>query len=411
MVDTKVDPEDQGRLPPELVPLSRSLAMVLRHQLYHLPADEECWCPVDDVLRLPECEGWSLDDIDIIVRESFSKSRPRFEMDKRPDGRLWMRATHKHSGGGERPHRRNHGRALPAPSWNSTEPPRGYTGERHAKLPPTANRAPPPVPDDTDSGYPGPAEPASASAKRPPPKPPVSESARTEGGAASDPWEGGSDPWSKSSSRPREVVPPPRPAAKEDCTQPRVVPPRRDRQEAAKVVPPRWRGTEAEAAASEDRPPAKVAPVTQRETAAGKPDVPLPQVAEEGVGPPTASSQAAAATQPQTFFIGEAEEEESVEAENLPTGADTKPQMEDACAAGPVEEKPPVGCSSSGSTIWQQFGLPQEQGGGSWWHCVRKDGQEDYFLESSPAPWAQFAEPGGRQYWWNGDTDEFFYST
>lgn len=395
----KVDPEDQGSLPPDLVPLSRQLAKVLRHDLRFLPADEDGWCPVDAVLRLPECQGWLESDLDDVVRESFSKSKPRFEMERRGDRGQWIRATHKHSfrcvkpghtpAALPAPHRiPTHRESLPASDLAEAD--RGVSKQP----PPMVHKAPPPVFDET-----------------------------AEVDQGSDPWVNGCDPWAKAKAvSPRQdarVVPPRCQLAKEaqltertNHQEPKVIPPRiqaaqdaRPSEQAithdAKVVPPRWPSKE-EAALAASQQAAKRADVGSRTEASTRVTAESPR---EELAPDGASQ----VLMPQAFFIGEDEDDVDEEQGDLGLEADGQAQSSSKPAPAAAEEMR-AGRSSLGVT-WQQFGIPEEQGGGSWWHCARQDGQEDYFLEKSPAPWVQYAEASGRRYWWNAQTDEFFYST
>lgn len=87
----KVDPEDQGNLPERLLPLSRALARVLRHTV--CGQDSEGWTRIDRIMDLPEMSSWTEDDLDLVVAESFSKDKPRFEVHRRHYARL-IRATH-----------------------------------------------------------------------------------------------------------------------------------------------------------------------------------------------------------------------------------------------------------------------------------------------------------------------------
>ena len=107
------------------------------------------------------------------------------------------------------------------------------------------------------------------------------------------------------------------------------------------------------------------------------------------------------------------------------------PSLRDA----PTEEKP-LGVRSSTEEAWERrkeqldrsdvqeqfvdccvlgahlrartrFTLPDHQGEGCWWFCVRADGSQDFFVESSPAPWTQCQDLSGGLYWHNGVTEEF----
>jgi len=89
------NPMDEGNLPKRLEHLSRTMARVLRHSG---PIGPDGWCPLSDLMKVSEMAGWPKEDIVMVVKESFSKNRPRFELkdeDCKP-GTL-IRATHKHS--------------------------------------------------------------------------------------------------------------------------------------------------------------------------------------------------------------------------------------------------------------------------------------------------------------------------
>eukprot|EP00419_Tripos_fusus_P030618 CAMPEP_0172784010 /NCGR_PEP_ID=MMETSP1074-20121228/204727_1 /TAXON_ID=2916 /ORGANISM="Ceratium fusus, Strain PA161109" /LENGTH=528 /DNA_ID=CAMNT_0013621009 /DNA_START=108 /DNA_END=1694 /DNA_ORIENTATION=+ len=94
------DPLDEGKLPMRLLKLSRIMARVLRHSgpEVGLVIGPDGWCPLSAVMQIDEMASWSKEDVFEVVEESFSKSRPRFEV-KDGDGadEHFIRATHKHS--------------------------------------------------------------------------------------------------------------------------------------------------------------------------------------------------------------------------------------------------------------------------------------------------------------------------
>merc|ERR1712007_40122 len=54
---------------------------------------------------------------------------------------------------------------------------------------------------------------------------------------------------------------------------------------------------------------------------------------------------------------------------------------------------------------WEQFALPENEGGGAWWWRMRPDGSEEFFLERDPGPWEKHTEASiGRNFWKNADT-------
>eukprot|EP00418_Pyrodinium_bahamense_P092356 CAMPEP_0179047840 /NCGR_PEP_ID=MMETSP0796-20121207/19404_1 /TAXON_ID=73915 /ORGANISM="Pyrodinium bahamense, Strain pbaha01" /LENGTH=312 /DNA_ID=CAMNT_0020744297 /DNA_START=65 /DNA_END=1003 /DNA_ORIENTATION=+ len=94
-----VDPRDEGALPRRLLPLSRTMARVLRHSGpgAGLAIDEEGWCSVAALMRMRELAGWAEADLRTVVKESFSKTRPRFELKQSGEKDMFIRATHKHT--------------------------------------------------------------------------------------------------------------------------------------------------------------------------------------------------------------------------------------------------------------------------------------------------------------------------
>lgn len=103
ILQRRVDPEDAGNLPPQLLPLSRDLARLLRHQAPQRGLECRCdggggWARMADLLRLEDLRRWTEADVFQVVRESFSKDRPRFELAEDAESKvIWIRATHKHS--------------------------------------------------------------------------------------------------------------------------------------------------------------------------------------------------------------------------------------------------------------------------------------------------------------------------
>jgi len=90
------DPDDQGNMPIELLSLSRNLARLLRHRSAQqgLLVNEEGWVEVRRILTLPEFRSATVDDIVIVVSESFSKRTKRFELQE-VAGTTCVRAAHK----------------------------------------------------------------------------------------------------------------------------------------------------------------------------------------------------------------------------------------------------------------------------------------------------------------------------
>lgn len=459
-------------MPSQLLALSRSLARVLRHDLHLLSADEDGWCPLDEVLQLPEVTGWSEWDLETVIQESFSKDRPRFEMETRSDGR-WVRATHKHSSRTSG-YGRTTGRTFQAPS--RTEQPQFAAA--HLVPPRLRGGAPQGQQQETETTSEGRSSFAAGpqAAKAAPPRFEAREA----------------PPGGQGPAAPQQVPPRRQPPAGGEAA-PQVVPPRFADKEGAQEVPPRRRPPATEEAAVPQvvppRPrggnPPPPAATTGAPAQAGPQEVPprrhRPEHSSEASGERTVTSEPAGSPQclapsppkvqhrsPPPVF----EEEPAAAAATAGGGLDPwaggndpwsssapssrkapglvpprrgggpqaasrdagtkvvppRRQVEQAAAfaavpraaaeateaeAAAAEEPPsamPVGSSSLGAS-WSKFALPEEQGGGSWWHCTRSDGQEDYFLERVAAPWQQYAEPSGRTYWWNADTDEFFYAT
>jgi len=94
---SRVDPADRGDLPEHLLPLSRKLAQRLRYKASYLRSqgivmDQNGWVQVTEVLA--DMEGFDVQDLRQVVKESYSKDQPRFET-REQDGRLQIRAAHK----------------------------------------------------------------------------------------------------------------------------------------------------------------------------------------------------------------------------------------------------------------------------------------------------------------------------
>lgn len=92
------DPRDLVDLSDDLDRLSRTLSMVLRHKAhtYGIEVDEDNWVKLSALARCDNLRTVSRDDLEAVVNESYSRSRPRFETQER-DGVWYIRATHKHS--------------------------------------------------------------------------------------------------------------------------------------------------------------------------------------------------------------------------------------------------------------------------------------------------------------------------
>ena len=91
------DPEDQGNLPANLISLSRLLARTLRHasELQNC-MDDEGWVLIESLCALPDMRNINLPDLRVVVEESFSKRKARFQLRVEGDTQ-WIRATHRHT--------------------------------------------------------------------------------------------------------------------------------------------------------------------------------------------------------------------------------------------------------------------------------------------------------------------------
>jgi len=95
-VESRIDPQDVGNLPPRLLPLSRKLATFLRHRAGGIrEIDDEGWTPIQQVLALEDFREYNHSDLRTVVEESFSKDKPRFEIKTREDDVVLIRAAHK----------------------------------------------------------------------------------------------------------------------------------------------------------------------------------------------------------------------------------------------------------------------------------------------------------------------------
>ena len=88
------DSRDLGNLPDHLVPLSLHMMNVLRRDRKGLWTDSSGWVSLRRLLQLNRFAHFSCADIETVVQESYSKSRPRFEMQSR-FGEIYVRAAHK----------------------------------------------------------------------------------------------------------------------------------------------------------------------------------------------------------------------------------------------------------------------------------------------------------------------------
>ena len=91
------DARDEGNLPEHLAPLSRGMARILRHAgpskgiSFRGP-----WCAVDAMLQQRDLQRFTPEQVRHVVKESFSKDRPRFELAWQ-ENTEYVRATHKHT--------------------------------------------------------------------------------------------------------------------------------------------------------------------------------------------------------------------------------------------------------------------------------------------------------------------------
>jgi len=248
-----VDPLDEGNLPSEFMPLSRMMARVLRHsgRSAGLIIDAEGWCSLTAMLRLPDLSGWRQEDVHTVVQESFSKTRPRFEL-KGSGESLQIRATHKHSfdqrsvprGAPQRPSP-TPGR-VPAPTQSRNVPSTTPVGVSSVQSKHEDYLAPPPLRAATPQHFPGPgvrqdrpqegteeAVAGHASNAR------NLESADPRASAtipkASDPWAKGLDPWKTSTG---QGLRPPPAAAKGPKPKPPECPGLAPQMQGPKQAPP-----------------------------------------------------------------------------------------------------------------------------------------------------------------------------
>eukprot|EP00929_Paragymnodinium_shiwhaense_P103225 TRINITY_DN6655_c0_g1_i1.p1 TRINITY_DN6655_c0_g1~~TRINITY_DN6655_c0_g1_i1.p1 ORF type:complete len:400 (-),score=72.62 TRINITY_DN6655_c0_g1_i1:278-1477(-) len=134
------DPNDAGNLPQNLLEMSRRLAKVLRHESLELglEPDPDGFVEVDKIMNLPEFMSYSDRDLEVVVQESFSKHKPRFLLQNREDNSVWIRATHRHTGGGI---------GAPPPPFLSGEGPMAISNGAPAALPALSapSGSPPPL--------------------------------------------------------------------------------------------------------------------------------------------------------------------------------------------------------------------------------------------------------------------------
>jgi len=92
---------DQGNLPQRLEGLSRTLAMLLRHRgnFLGMQFQEDGFVRLSDLMQveIPEIQRAQFEDIEVVVRESYSGDHPRFEFMEEQPGVWYIRATDKHT--------------------------------------------------------------------------------------------------------------------------------------------------------------------------------------------------------------------------------------------------------------------------------------------------------------------------
>eukprot|EP00419_Tripos_fusus_P043206 CAMPEP_0172788968 /NCGR_PEP_ID=MMETSP1074-20121228/207224_1 /TAXON_ID=2916 /ORGANISM="Ceratium fusus, Strain PA161109" /LENGTH=572 /DNA_ID=CAMNT_0013626003 /DNA_START=38 /DNA_END=1756 /DNA_ORIENTATION=+ len=178
------------------------MARVLRHKGPEegLVICPDGWCPLGAFMQVSEMAGWSKEDVMMVVKESFSRDRPRFEL-KDGDGNsgTLIRATHKRSSyktTGQKEQRRLPTRAAPprvtSKGWNNSTTQAATT---EAASP--SNSA-----SVTESAM-------DAEHLSPPPVQSVATPQRQPGQTAThdaedvepDPFFNGQDPWSKNSTK------------------------------------------------------------------------------------------------------------------------------------------------------------------------------------------------------------------
>ena len=86
----------QYELPDELVPLSRTLCRILRHDgpAHGLYVNSYGWCRLDMLLQDPRIQKWSEEDVRYVLAHSWVRGEYRFELD---NAEKWVRATGGHS--------------------------------------------------------------------------------------------------------------------------------------------------------------------------------------------------------------------------------------------------------------------------------------------------------------------------
>lgn len=356
----KIDPEDQGNLPNELIPVSRSLARLLRYGR-DVQLDKDGWAAVSDVLSSYEMNGVSRQDLETVVKESFSKSIPRFEMNDL-GGKFYIRAGHKRGV--------SYDEILHKAEW--TPPSTRYDAFKDLQqddgfeTPPPPERAmreDPPFLDLDD-------RPA-----KPPQKAVAPSPASKENSWASDPWTGkGADPWS--------------------CT---------TQAQKAQKAP-----TTVQSSVQMRK---QVVFADSEEVSQPSPSSPsfvndLMNLDPVGIVPEVKDSRNSLLE----VFIGDAEEQELDDSAAAATAAVYELQSLQAdktSEANSKTEEHQIGVSNVAGKVWEQF-EHQDPSKGTWWWCEKS---QEALLECDPGPWSQYEEPESkRPYWHNEKTEEFFYA-
>lgn len=404
---SKIDPADQGNLPAELIPASRQLARLLRYQ-NDVKMDKDGWVALPEVLK--QMDNCTKQDIDVIVRESFSKNIPRFEMDDRA-GRAWIRAAHKRLATENefksyRPYDRPHDTKYEKQERNDNNSRFKALAELHPDGPP--GTPPPPagqgyqalgkwsLDDDT--------LPSALPASNPPSnyrdsKSQAGSSSRSDAQEVSDPWHKKDiDPWSHLTQK-----------------------------------PDKWGER------------ASRGPFTPKKVGFAEVNSPKDSVSliDLDISPNEVKEQSTADALLEVFNIGDAEDHDSVaaastaDAYECPFEAATSAEAssggkwkdwvdfdaqksaeptEPAEPAEPAEPMPAepaaaesraIGVSSIAGNVWEKF-LHEDESNGCWWWCEKA---QSAFSEREPGLWTQYLdEITERKYWYNSDTEEHFFT-
>lgn len=400
------DPLDEGNLPPELLPLSRNLARLLRHSWTEqgLGRDGEGWMRLDEIQKLEGFTQYTLQNFRTVVEESYSHDFKRFEVEMKDDGKRWIRARHKRSSGfGTRentpPPLRNV--AVPPLQVPDRPPPRRSDPDDQ---PARCLTPPPPEIRDVRSTV-GPARVSAAmrfldgSPADPEPVPVRRKSGSSDATSEPDPWQSGEDPWAKKVGDEKHRLR--RAAGAKNKSVPTTAPETKPQAEA--VPPPPGPPVDD---GDSPRAPERFTISTPSDSDSEVQEDREPRSPRNSGGVDLEVSKAESAERSATAARSEVQAPPTAEPETTPC---LTPEGDEETMKPQPEETPSTGHVSSTGDSWQSFLNPEGDLQRLYWWCQRQDGAEDFFFEDEPGAWCKCIDQGsGEPMWYNSETEEYF---